>query len=150
MSHQRQVTKDNPLGFVHDTAEQGARKAPAKLFAQWRTNRLKLADALERADQDIRYPWFGPSMKALSMTSARIMETWAHGQDVASAVGFSWPQTEALKDVAHLGIATRQFTYQNTDIEVPTSKSYVELSGPDGSTWTWDDPKVANSVKGSA
>lgn len=146
----RTAGAENPVTFVHDAAEQGAQKQPSELFAQWRANHLKVAEALEQADHQARYPWFGPSMKALSLTTARIMETWAHGQDVAAAVGFSWPQTAALKDVAHLGLATRQFTYKNNGMEAPTSEMYVELNGPDGSTWTWGSPEAENSVKGSA
>lgn len=149
-SYLRAARAENPQSFVHDAAVQGAQKEPAELFAQWRETRLKVAKALEQADQEARYPWFGPSMKALSLASARIMETWAHGQDVAAAVGLSWPQTAALKDVAHLGIATRQFTYHNNGMEAPTSEMYVELSGPDGSIWTWGEPAAENSVKGSA
>lgn len=145
--HQAQ---ENPLDFVDEVATQGAAQDPADILAQWQSSRSDLAAALEQADQNIRYPWFGPGMKPRSMVTARIMETWAHGQDVASALEASWPATEALKDIAHLGIATRQFTYQNNGMNAPTSSMFIELTGPNAETWTWGDPASTNSVKGSA
>lgn len=146
----KQRSQANRLGFVDEVASRGAKQDPADLFAQWRASNSQLAAALEQADRDVRYPWFGPGMKARSMITARIMETWAHGQDVANALGAAWPATEALKDIAHLGIATRQFTYQNNDLEAPPSEMYVELTGPNDQTWTWGNSDAMNTVKGSA
>lgn len=136
--------------FVDEAAEQGAQLEVAELFARWQSNRVALAAALEEADPQARFPWFGPSMKALSMITARIMETWAHGQDVANALDASWPATDALKDIAHLGLATRQFTYRINDLEPPTSEMYVELTGREGKVWSWGEPAAENSVRGSA
>ena len=31
--------------------------------------------------------WYGPSMGAKSFLTARLMEVWAHGQDVVDAIG---------------------------------------------------------------
>lgn len=146
----QQRFRDNRLDFVDEVAAQGAAQDPADLFAQWQDSRTQLAAALERADRDLRYAWFGPGMKARSMITARIMETWAHGQDVANALGAVWPATESLKDIAHLGLATRQFTYKIHDLEAPTSEMYVELTGPNDQTWTWGDPEATNVVRGSA
>lgn len=136
--------------FVDDAAEQGAQLPVNELFVRWQTSREELAKALEAADPTARFPWFGPSMKAMSLVTARIMETWAHGQDVATALKASWPATNALKDIAHLGLATRQFTYRNNGLQSPTSELYVELTGPDEQVWTWGDAASENRVRGSA
>lgn len=146
----KQQSQANREGFVDEIAAQGAQQDPAELLTQWQNSRAQLAAALEQADRTVRHPWFGPGMKARSMITARIMETWAHGQDVANALGARWPATDALQDIAHLGIATRQFTYQNNDMEAPTSELYVELAGPNDQVWTWGDPAADNVVTGSA
>jgi len=146
----QQAAQANPATFVDDAAERGAQQDPATLLAQWQTTRDELANALENADEAVRYPWFGPSMKARSMVTARIMETWAHGQDVAAALGVTWPATAALQDIAHLGVATRQFTYRNNHMQPPTSELYVELTGPDQQVWIWGDAHADNAVRGSA
>lgn len=135
---------------IDEAAEQGAQLEISKLFSRWQATRETLAEALEQADPTARFPWFGPSMKALSMVTARIMETWAHGQDVATTLGATWSATEALKDIGHLGIATREFTYRNNELEPPTTPMYVELTGPQNQAWTWGDPEAENRVTGSA
>ena len=43
--------------------------------------------AARRARRARKLPWFGTAMSPASMATARIMETWAHGQDVADALG---------------------------------------------------------------
>ena len=42
---------------------------------------------LRPLDPKTRIPWYGPAMGARSFVTARLMETWAHGQDVADALG---------------------------------------------------------------
>jgi uncharacterized protein (TIGR03084 family) len=58
-------------------------------------------------DPRARVPWFGPSMSAASMLTARLMETWAHGQDIADALGAERQPTDRLRHVAHIGVAAR-------------------------------------------
>ena len=50
-------------------------------------------------------------MSAMSFATARLMETWAHGQDVVDAVGASRPATDRLRHVAHIGVRARPFSY---------------------------------------
>ena len=66
-----------------------------------------------RPGRSAKIPWFGPPMSAASMATARLMETWAHGQDVADALGrASAMPTARLRHVAHLGVRTRDFAYR--------------------------------------
>lgn len=76
-----------PGSFVDDGAEEGAGLPPAELLALWRAGRAELLAALRAAPRGTRFPWYGPPMSATSMATARLMETWAHGQDVADALG---------------------------------------------------------------
>ena len=50
-------------------------------------------------------------MGALSFVSARLMETWAHGQDVADALAITRVPTARLRHIAHLGVRARPFSY---------------------------------------
>lgn len=146
----RRAAAEHPGSFVDAAAAEGARLPPDELLSAWVSSRDELSAVLSQADQQVRIPWFGPGMKPRSMITARIMETWAHGQDVATALDASWPASEALKDIAHLGLATRQFTYRINNLEPPTSQMYVELTGPEGQVWTWGEASAENSVRGSA
>jgi uncharacterized protein (TIGR03084 family) len=123
----------------------------AEVLAWWRGARqhmMRVAGALDARD---RIPWFGPPMGALSFVSARLMETWAHGQDVADALGVTRPPTARLRHIAHLGVRARPFSFIVRGLDVPVEPVRVELTGPAGEHWEWhaDAPGSAH-IAGSA
>ena len=67
-------------------------------------------------------PWYGPAMAARSFITARLMETWAHGQDVADALGVARAPTERLRHVAHIGVRARPFSYAIHGLTVPDGR----------------------------
>lgn len=140
----------NPTGFVDDGAEQLATTPPDEMLAGWRNTRSLLHDELRRVADGRKLPWFGPPMSAASMATARLMETWAHGLDVADALGVTRPPTARLRSIAHIGVRTRDFAYTVHRLPVPTEPFRVELAAPDGSTWTWGPADAAQRVTGSA
>jgi uncharacterized protein (TIGR03084 family) len=140
----------DPGGFVDRAAETGAAQPPAELLARWRRGRAELARALAAVPAGRKLPWFGPPMSATSMATARLMETWAHGQDVADAVGVARVPTARLRHVAHLGVRTRDFAYAANGLAAPTEEFRVELTGPDGELWTWGPEDAAQRVTGPA
>ncbi len=97
-----------------------------------------------------RLPWFGPPMSATSMATARIMETWAHGEDVADALGVRREPTARLKHVAHIGVRARNFAYSVHQLPPPEEEFRVELTAPDGQLWTWGPEDAAQRVTGPA
>jgi uncharacterized protein (TIGR03084 family) len=123
---------------------------PADLLARWRTGREQLLDAAAHLDDGDRVPWYGPSMGARSFLTARLMETWAHGQDVVDAVGAERPPSDRLRHIAQLGVITRRWSYANRGLDVPEGEVRVELSAPSGATWTWNDDGEAGVVRGPA
>lgn len=123
--------------FVDSAAAELAACPPDALLADWRATRGRLHDALRTVADGRKLLWFGPPMSAASMATARLMETWAHGLDVADALGVSRPATNRLKSIAHLGVRTRDFAYTVHDEAPPTSTFHVELRAPDGQTWSW-------------
>lgn len=141
---------DNPLGFVDDAAEELAALEPALLLAQWRSTRDALHAALREVPAGRKLPWFGPPMSAASMATARLMETWAHGLDVADALGTHRPATARLRAIAHLGVRTRDFAFTVHALPVPAEEFRVELTAPDGGLWTWGPDHAAQRVRGSA
>jgi uncharacterized protein (TIGR03084 family) len=116
----------------------------------WRTNRARLVAALRGLDPKARITWFGPTMSAMSHATARLMETWAHGQDVADALGVDRSDTARLKHIAHLGVATRGFSYGQYGRTPPATGVRVELLAPDGTEWTWGDADAPDRVAGAA
>jgi uncharacterized protein (TIGR03084 family) len=84
------------------------------------------------------------------MLTARLMETWAHGYDIADAVGAKVPATDRLRHVAHIGVGARRFAFAANKREMPEGDVFVELLAPSGDVWTWGDSFAENSVKGNA
>ena len=122
----------------------------AEVLAWWREERTRFARAYRALDAKHRVPWFGPPMSAVSKVSARLMETWAHGQDVVDALGAERPVTDRLRHVAHLAVGARPFSYAVRDMPVDDRPVRVELLAPSGDTWTWGPDDAPDVVQGDA
>ncbi|MET9698820.1 TIGR03084 family metal-binding protein [Streptomyces sp. NPDC006529] len=141
-----------PDRFVDDGAREGAALPPGELLTGWRAGREALDRALAAAAPDARFPWYGPPMKAASMASARLMETWAHGQDVADALGVRRTPTDRLRHVARIGVRARDYAFAVRGLPLPAAEFRVELTAPDGSgdVWAYGPPDAAQRVSGPA
>lgn len=137
-------------GIVDDAAAAGAALPPAELLDRWRQGRGEVLAALAGVPPETRLPWFGPPMKAPSMATARIMETWAHGDDVAQALGAERKPTARLRHIAHLGVRTLGFAFSAHGLTVPTEPVRVELTGPGGEEWSWGPAEAADRIAGPA
>ena len=121
------------------------------MLLQWfRDARASLIDEYVLADPSVRVPWYGSAMSPATGLTARIMETWAHGQDVVDAVGAERPPTQALRQVAHLGVHAFANSYRTRGRDAPDAPVYVRLAGPGGATWEWGEPEAADRVEGTA
>lgn len=84
------------------------------------------------------------------MATARLMETWAHGLDVADALGVPVAPSARLKSIAHLGVRTRDFAFTVHGLTPPTEPFRVELTAPDGELWAWGPDDATQTVAGAA
>lgn len=117
----------------------------------WPAAREELLARLAGAQETkTRVPWFSLPMSAVSFATARLMEYWAHGEDVAQALGIRREPTVRLRNVCHIGVQTMGFSFIQHGLDAPEAPVRVELSAPDGSTWTWGPEDAANSVAGPA
>ncbi len=128
----------------------GRSMSPAELLKWWRRERAALVQAIRGTDPKARVPWYGPSMSAKSLATARIMETWAHGQDIVDALGVHRPPSLRLKHIAHLGVVTFKWSYNAHELTVPDTEVRVELSNPSGELWTWGPTDAQDAVSGDA
>jgi uncharacterized protein (TIGR03084 family) len=126
------------------------RRLGDSLVPSWRDERQLIIAALQRTDPAARIPWYGPSMSPMSFATARLMETWAHGQDIADALGVTRTATDRLRHVAHLGVRTREFSYAIKGRTAPDVPVFVALIAPGGQSWTWGEPDASNRVTGPA
>ncbi|MEE1773812.1 TIGR03084 family metal-binding protein [Streptomyces sp. JV185] len=137
-----------PESFVDRGAEELAVLAPDALLARWRDGRERLEAALRDAPAGTRIPWYGPPMGVASMATARIMETWAHGQDIADALGVTRTPTARLRHVARIGVRARDYAYLVRGLTAPGEEFRVELDAPDGATVAFGPEDAAQRVTG--
>jgi uncharacterized protein (TIGR03084 family) len=154
----------DPEGFRHDAdqmttggddfpdriaaAHRG--RSGTELLGWFRDARAALVAAYRGVDPRRRLPWYGPDMTTASSITARIMETWAHGQDVVDALGVGRVRSRRLRHIAHLAIRAMPYSYAVNHLPPPTEPISVELVGPDGDTWNWGPTDNVDRVAGSA
>lgn len=126
------------------------RRSPAEQLAEWRRRRDELEAAGRTLADDARIEWYGPSMGAKSFLTARLMEVWAHGQDVCDTVGARREATDRLQHIAQLGVITRGWSYAVRGETKPDEEVRVELTAPSGAVWSWGPDDAAASVRGPA
>jgi uncharacterized protein (TIGR03084 family) len=149
-SDEAAVLMDGGGDFTEAVAQAYRQMIPGDLMdwlARARAEYLRVFAGLDPAE---RLPWYGLPMSAASSVTARLMETWAHGQDIADAVGQRREPTARLRHVAHLGVATRGFSFQLRGQPAPDAPVRVVLTAPDGSAWAWGPPDAADRVEGPA
>jgi uncharacterized protein (TIGR03084 family) len=139
----------DPGGFVDAGAAEGLAEPPV-LLERWRDSRNAVAAALAAAPRDARLPWLGTTHSPVTAATARLMETWAHGEDVAGALGRARLPTRRLRHVAHLGIRTMAHSFLVHGRPAPDVPVFVELIGPDGATWAYGPPDADDRVTGPA
>jgi uncharacterized protein (TIGR03084 family) len=127
------------------------RHLTAKELRDWfGRSRSQLLSVFAGLDPAARVPWFGPPMSVASSVTARLMETWAHAQDIADAVGVQREPTHRLRHVAHIGVGARAFSYVARGLPAPAESVRVELIAPSGELWTWGPDTAADRVSGPA
>jgi uncharacterized protein (TIGR03084 family) len=136
-------------GFTARIAAENRSKTPAQLRDWFATARTALLATFATVDPKTRLPWYGPDMSATSAVTARIMETWAHGQDVADALDAEHPATAAVAHVAFLGVRTKDFSFGQRGLD-PGAEVRVELTGPAGEAWTFGPDDATETLCGPA
>lgn len=116
----------------------------------WRNKRNQLLTRLEASGSKDRFPWYGPDMSALSFATARMMETWAHGQDVFDALKIKRVNSDRIKHITHLGVTTFGWSFLNRNLRVPHVPIRVELYSPTGQNWIWGPDDAEESILGTA
>jgi uncharacterized protein (TIGR03084 family) len=151
----------DPARFTAEVAQDGTADPDAIMrryhemtatdLADWlRTARAELLSIFAGLDPAERVPWFGPPMSVASALTARLMETWAHGQDIADTVGVRRAPTRRLRHVAHIGVGARAYSYAVNGLMMPAVPVRVELVAPSGDLWTWGPASAHDRVTGPA
>lgn len=137
-------------GLDATSLRQARALSAGELLEWWQAGAAALVQAASSLDDGDRLPWYGPPMGARSFLTARLMETWAHGHDLADTFDVEVVATPRLRHIAQLGCITRGWSYAVRGREVPDVAVRVELSLPDLAPWCWGDEAADESIVGSA
>lgn len=121
-----------------------------ELLEAWQQELMAVANNFATANPKTRVKWGGPDMSARSSITARLMETWAHGQEVYDHLGVERVNSDRIKNIAHLGVITYGFTYAIRERKAPENAPYVKLTAPSGEIWEWNTADASNMVEGDA
>ena len=125
-------------------------REPAAQLLTWRSARLDLESAARKLTNESRIEWYGPSMGSKSFLTARLMEAWAHGQDICDALGVEREPTDRIRHIAQLGVITRGWSYLVRGEQPPEGDVRVELTAPSGESWTWGPDDATDRITGPA
>ncbi|VTU23056.1 TIGR03084 family metal-binding protein [Variovorax sp. PBL-E5] len=122
----------------------------SSLLTLWQRRCESVIASLRQRNSKDRIPWFGPDMSARSFATARLMETWAHGQDIWDALSERRPASDRIRHIAHLGVTTLAWSFSNRGMKPPAETPFVRLDAPSGAIWTWGDSATGSWVRGPA
>ncbi len=121
-----------------------------ELLQEWRKFYLEMSERFEAADPKKRVKWAGPDMSVRSSITARLMETWAHGQGIYDLLGVDRQNGDRIRNIALLGVNTFGWTYVVRQLDIPEIKPYVKLTGPSGDVWEWNEQSTTDCIEGNA
>ncbi|MFD0915184.1 TIGR03084 family metal-binding protein [Pseudahrensia aquimaris] len=122
----------------------------ADLVSTWWEGCKELAAHFATADPSARVVWAGPSMSVRSSATARLMETWAHGQEVYDLLGVERVNTDRIRNIVVLGVNTFGWTFKVNGLDVPDAMPHLVLTGPSGAVWTYGDESAHERIEGLA
>ncbi|MEM7764142.1 MAG: TIGR03084 family metal-binding protein [Pseudomonadota bacterium] len=118
--------------------------------ARWMESVADTGRVFADADPKHRVAWGGPSMSLRSCLSARIMETWAHGQAIYDALGQQRPRTDRIRHIVALGVNTFAFNFKTHGKTPPDRMPFLQLSAPSGDIWCHGDEANNDRICGEA
>lgn len=131
---------------------------PGDLLARWRRSRSAYQETARAAHDDAsaqgqpapRVPWYGPAMSLGSFTTARIMESWAHGVDIRDALSLAPEESERLRHICHLAFGARAYSFAVHQMEDPGDPVLLQAISPDGRIWAWGPADANDRIEGTA
>ena len=136
--------------YAGGVAQRGRELAPSAVLARWREQAELFQRAALAAGPRARVAWHDTQMSVASMVTARIQETWAHGQDVRDALGLPPEASDRLRHVAHIGCGALPYAFLAHGKQPPATPVHVELALPSGAVFQSGPQDAADRVTGRA
>jgi uncharacterized protein (TIGR03084 family) len=123
---------------------------PPTLLARWRAELTTAVGALAVADPDKPVPWLVRPLPPAVLASAGMLELFAHGQDIADALGVRRPRTDRIRYLVGFAVRTWDFGYLARGLTPPEVEFRYELTAPSGALWTFGPEDAEQRITGPA
>jgi uncharacterized protein (TIGR03084 family) len=107
------VLRDGGMSRVEETRHRLGALTGRRLLERWHAQVAELCDKVSALPANARLAWAGPDMSVRMFTTARQMETWAHGQAIYDLMGVQREATDRLRNIAEIGVRTYGWTFAN-------------------------------------
>jgi enediyne biosynthesis protein E11 len=124
--------------------------SPDELLALWHSERDGAVAALAALPPDQVVPWVARPLPVRVLACAGIMEMFAHGQDIADAVGARREYTDRIGHLAWFATRNRDFGYQVRGLTPPEAEFRYELTAPSGAVWEFGPAGADQRITGPA
>lgn len=135
--------------FTAAGCRRGDGRSPAELVAWWAGASARTRDLLAGRDPQERVAW-GFGMSTRTFVTARLMEHWAHGLDIADPLAIPTTEAPRLRHVAALGLATLRYALAVARVPWPAGRTLrLELVGADGARYELGPSDATDVLSGS-
>lgn len=136
---------------VNATAAEHIAEGTAAMLGHWQEARRTAVAALGAVPADRVVPWLVNPLPPAVLCAAGMMEAFAHGQDVADAIGVSPERTDRLRRIVDFVALTWQFGYESHGLTPPSRPFHFAVTAPSGETWHAGAPDAEGGlITGSA
>ncbi len=123
---------------------------PEVLFGRWQSERYAAVKALSAVPADQLVPWLVNPLPPSILMMAGMMEAFAHGQDIADALGVKRSRTDRIKFLVAFAVRTWDFGYLARNEPRPNVEFRFELTAPSGASWTFGPEDGSQRISGPA
>lgn len=135
--------------FTEAGCRRGDGLSPAQLVSWWAGASARTRELLAERDPSERVAW-GFGMSTRTFVTARLMEHWAHGLDIAAALAIPVVEVPRLRHVAGLGLVTLRYALAVARVPWPAGRTLrLELTGSDGVEYEFGAQDATDVVRGS-
>ncbi|MFC5827045.1 TIGR03084 family metal-binding protein [Nonomuraea insulae] len=137
-------------GAVNAALKDYENDTPDLLLSKWRTQRSVVVEGLAAVPPGEVVPWLVNPLPPIVLACAGIMEQFAHGQDIADALGVDLERTDRLRHLVVFAVLTQDFGYQSRGLTPPGVPFRFEITGPSGEVWAYGPEDADNRIAGQA
>lgn len=123
---------------------------PEVLLDRWRAERAGAEKALGALPSHQQVPWLVRPLPAGVLACAGMMETFAHGQDIADALGVDRTHTDRIGQLVAFAVRTWDFGYQARKLPTPDVALRFEITAPSGAVWEFGPSDSPERISGPA